>query len=72
MNKLSRREQILIYILVLLMVVVVGWYFLLSPAMAHNITLKQPRDHLEFDLDSNTAVYATKHNVNSASENAQD
>ena len=33
MNKLSRREQILIYILVLLMVVVVGWYFI-SPAMA--------------------------------------
>lgn len=34
MNKLSRREQILIYILVLLMVVVVGWYFMISPAMA--------------------------------------
>ena len=29
-NKLSRREQILIYILVLLMVVVVGWYFMIS------------------------------------------
>ena len=40
MNKLSRREQILIYILVLLMVVVVGWYFMISPAMAKNTTLK--------------------------------
>jgi len=64
MNKLSRREQILIYILVLLMVVVVGWYFMISPAMAKNTTLKQQRDNLEFELESKKAVYETNIDVN--------
>ena len=72
MNKLSRREQILIYILVLLMVVVVGWYFMISPAMAKNTTLKQQRDNLEFELESKKAVYETNIDVNAAIKKAKD
>lgn len=72
MNKLSRREQILIYILVLLMIIVVGWYFMISPAMEKNTTLKQQRENLEFELESKKAVYETNIDVNGATKKAKD
>lgn len=66
MNKLSRREQILIYVLVLLMIIVVGWYFMISPAMEKNTILKKQRDNLEYELESKKAIYETNIDVDSS------
>lgn len=71
MNKLSKREQILVYVLVMLMIVVVGWYFMISPAMDKNISLKKQKENLEYELASKEAVYESNIDVNSETKKAK-
>lgn len=70
MNKLSKREQVLVYILVMLMIAMVGWYFMISPAIDKNKSLKKQRDDLEYELASKEAIYDSNIDVTSAIKKA--
>ncbi len=49
-KKLSSREKILIYILVILLIVCFGWLILLQPQLTSHTSLKSSKDSLELQL----------------------
>lgn len=50
LNKLSSREKVLIYILVILLILCFGWLILLQPQLNNNSSLKSENDAYELQL----------------------
>lgn len=72
MNKLSKREQTLIYILIMLVIITAGWYFMISPTMTKNNALKQKSDNLQFELASKKALYENNIDIDDAIKKSED
>lgn len=50
LNKLSSREKVLIYVLVILLILCFGWLILLQPQLNNNSSLKSENDAYELQL----------------------
>lgn len=50
LNKLSSREKVLIYILIILLILCFGWIILLQPQLNNNSSLKAENDAYELQL----------------------
>ena len=68
-NKLSSREKILIYILINLIIVSLGWLLLIEPQLNRKQTLNTTKETYQLQLDEllNTNVVSTK-NINQLRE----
>lgn len=51
LNKLSSREKVLIYILVILLILCFGWLILLQPQLNNNSTLQSEKEAYELQLN---------------------
>lgn len=63
-KKLSSREKILIYVLVILLIICFGWLILLQPQLTSHTSLKTSKDSLEVQL--------TELKANSSSSSTED
>lgn len=50
LNKLTSREKVLIYILIILLILCFGWLILLQPQLNNNSSLKSEKDAYELQL----------------------
>lgn len=50
LNKLTSREKVLIYILIILLIICFGWLILLQPQLNNNSSLKSENDAYELQL----------------------
>lgn len=51
LNKLSSREKVLIYILIILLILCFGWLILLQPQLNNNSTLQSEKEAYELQLN---------------------
>lgn len=51
LNKLSSREKVLIYVLVILLILCFGWLILLQPQLNNNSTLQSEKEAYELQLN---------------------
>lgn len=65
---LSKREKVLLYILLCLALFIVGWYFLVNPMMKSNKTLNTEYSTLQTKYDSNKQTMDAYGDLDAANE----
>ena len=69
-NSLSKREKTLLFILLCLLVIVVGWYFLISPALDKNKTLQKDYEAVNTQFQIDKELVKTYGDLDAANEKA--
>lgn len=70
-KKLSSREKVLIYILVILLILCFGWLIVLQPQLTKNSTLKSEKDAYELQLSELQNTGTTQETVDIVKLNQQ-
>lgn len=70
-KKLSSREKVLIYILVILLILCFGWLIVLQPQLTKNSTLKSEKDTYELQLSELQNTGTTQETVDIVKLNQQ-